>query len=498
LSASYKNKLMSITLSLSYDGDKNDHNTQDIWKSFVTKAERFVEKTGEHVLQGINPGGVYQAIWCRDASYILRDWFMSGNIDGTMQQIFRIWSHQIIPNREKIVFGRGSPDMKFLAEAAEEQQEKTFAGALPTTIYQAGFSEVYGQNPDIDSTALMISTTSWILSRSSFKDQENNSVSGNDYSEPTIASEHSSNYISSLLSKIGITNPSKITEFVVPCMLNAVEYLRKRDIDDDGLLEQSHNEDWMDTALRAGKIIYSQACWILALNDLSILLAKIGRYNDAVRLSKLAYKAISAVDKRLWSEENGCYLDEQQMRSGRVQYTILTQDISLYIVAITENTHLNSLKLVQKAYLSWQQVELNEKALDDEVYQRALKTLEAIKSRAWKEKWPLITESELKSTGPWVLKPYEYHNHTFWPWITGIEMLARSRFDKAEDCDILLSKLASEGHPHTRAFYEWINPLNDQGNGAYPFRTGISAVRIAIADILGKNKRRKQGKNHPR
>jgi hypothetical protein len=222
---------------LSYEGEKNDQNTKNIWKSFVPKAKRFVEKTGEHVLQGINPGGVYQAIWCRDASYILRDWFMSGNIDGALQQIFQIWSHQIIPNREKIVFGRGSPDMKFLAEVAEEEKEKAFAGALPTTIYQADFSEVYGQNPDIDSTALMISTTSWILSRSSLKDQEKNSVAGNDNSEPTMASEHSSNYISSLLSKIGITNPSKVTEFVVPCMLNAVEYLRKRDIDEDGLLE---------------------------------------------------------------------------------------------------------------------------------------------------------------------------------------------------------------------------------------------------------------------
>ena len=42
---------------------------------------------------------------------------------------------------------------------------KKFDGALPTTIYyEKGFCEVYGQNPDIDSMALVISTTSWILS----------------------------------------------------------------------------------------------------------------------------------------------------------------------------------------------------------------------------------------------------------------------------------------------------------------------------------------------
>jgi hypothetical protein len=36
-------------------------------------------------------------------------------------------------------------------------------------------------------------------------------------------------------------------------MLKAVEYLTRRDYDKDGLLEQSYNEDWMDTALRTGK-----------------------------------------------------------------------------------------------------------------------------------------------------------------------------------------------------------------------------------------------------
>ena len=33
-------------------------------------------------------------------------------------------------------------------------------------------------------------------------------------------------------------------------------------------------------------------------------------------------------------------------------------------------------------------------------------------------------------------------------------------------------------------FYEWINPITDKAEGAYPFRTGISAVRLAIFDIL--------------
>ena len=198
-------------------------NSTSGWISFVDKANRFVQKTQEHVLQGINPGGIYQAIWCRDAAYILRDWFLSGNVGGVMQQIYQIWSHQIEPNREKLVYGRGSPEMKFLSEVAKEDKQKEFKGALPTTIYQAGFSEVYGQNPDIDSTALMISTSSWVLARCLKNRQQSLSQASSASDGSTaIASEHSSDYISALLSKLGITDPLKVAEYAVPRMLQAV------------------------------------------------------------------------------------------------------------------------------------------------------------------------------------------------------------------------------------------------------------------------------------
>jgi hypothetical protein len=100
-----------------------------------------------------------------------------------MQQIHQIWSHQISPNKEKLVYGRGSPEMKFSFEVAKEGTEEEFEGALPTTIYQTGFSEVYGQNPDIDSTALMISTSSWILARS-LKDRQSSLPESSQAAEP--------------------------------------------------------------------------------------------------------------------------------------------------------------------------------------------------------------------------------------------------------------------------------------------------------------------------
>jgi glycogen debranching enzyme len=464
----------------------------DSWEGFIAQATMFANLTSEHVLQGINPGGVYQAIWCRDASYILRDWFHSGNFQGALQQIHQIWDHQIAPHRDKIVYGRGSPNLKFSANAGGVDIQKKFEGALPTTIYQIGFSEVYGRNPDIDSTALMIGTSSFILA--SAPDQEKSKKE--DGLTSNVASEHSADYVTSLLSKVGMTEPSSVIEFVVPRMLKAVEYLESRDIDNDGLLEQGHNEDWMDTALRAGKIVYSQGCWIYALVNLSVLLLKLGKRREATRISRLADNAIDAVNQKLWSKEDGTYIDivqgEDSSNGYDKIYRLLTQDVTYFLIALTANTVNDSFKHIvqqREKRLQEQAQEKYEPIKISELYhQRAISTLDAIKKRVWKDKWPLVTEGELPKTGPWPLKPYQYHNHTFWPWTTGMEMLARSRFNQVEECSILLSKLTSRDKKSVgiHTFYEWINPITDEGAGAYPFRTGISTVRLAIADLIQK------------
>jgi hypothetical protein len=61
-------------------------------------------------------------------------------------------------------------------------------------------------------------------------------------------------------------------------------------------------------------------------------------------------------------------------------------------------------------------------------------------------------------------------------------------FKQIKECDLLFSHLASEkGDPCEFALYEWINPITNEGQGAYPFRTGISTVRAALFDILEEN-----------
>ena len=426
-------------------------------------------------MRGVNPGDYYKAIWCRDAAYILKDWYLAGDIGNVMQSIHFIWSHQITPGKEKVIFGRGSPDMEFLSQEANHHEEKRFEGALPSTIYD-GSLEVYAKNPDIDSTALMISTTSWVF--------DTYLQAGLLYEKPggSPASKKKAEKGKPLA-------PEEVIDFALPRMLKAIDYLAARDVDGDGLLEQDHNEDWMDTVLRAGKIVYSQACWILALINLSSLLSHLDQKDKEKQMKGLANKAVLAVEKHLWSDEEGCYIDKQESHHLDMEYKTLTQDVSLYLVAVTENTVQDMLSSPARHGMKTQDTRRPShqevsSISDRTIHDRANMTLDAIENRIWQDNWPLVTETEMKTTGPWVLHPNQYHNHTFWPWTTGIEMHARSRFKRFDECSTLLSFLIRGKHPHDLAFYEWVNPVTGKGSGAYPFRTGISAVRIAIIDIL--------------
>jgi hypothetical protein len=244
---------------------------------------------------------------------------------------------------------------------------------------------------------------------------------------------------------------------------------------------------------------------ILALNNLSYLLSEIDNHNESERMSKLATRIISAVEEELWSENDGSYIDIQQSHHIGGPYRTLTQDVSLYLVAISENTNSDSLRTHERSHRNsdvrttesnqQQQQQQYEHPLKqqkdiypqknlDQLFKRANNTLDAISDRVWLDGRPTNVETLLKSSGPWHLRPYFYHNRTFWPWITGIEILARSRIKRLEECNALLSKLASEDKLHTLTFYEWVNPKTGQGGGAYPFRTGVCTVRMAIDHIL--------------
>jgi hypothetical protein len=301
----------------SLDSDKNEKAKDK--SIFIELLNKFIEFTQIEVDNGINPGGHYKAVWTRDAAFILKDQFLSGHFKIVLQQILLIWSNQIIATTESqqsflycslktkpLLYGRGSPEMDFNPIIANDNTKRKFDGALPTTIYyEKGFCEVYGQNPGIDSIALMISTTSCILSK--LLDIKDNSITKS--TEPVITlsldeSIDNKRRVESEMIPFSKFSLNDIINFLIPCMLKAVKYLYNKDIDNDGLLEQKHNEDWMDTTLRIGKVVYSQACWILALKNLYFLLKKVGNQIESKRLQEIANRAILAVEDKMWSAKD--------------------------------------------------------------------------------------------------------------------------------------------------------------------------------------------------
>jgi hypothetical protein len=459
-----------------------DHQDLLQWnKQFRTKSKKFIDSTNKYYSINkklkLKPGGIYTGIWCRDASYILRDWLISSGVYEALEQLEIIWSCQIGPeNEERLVYGRGSPEMDFRPLIASDKTMKKFYGALPTSIFkESNVVEVFGKNPDIDSTALMIYATCRILLELLEKKEnaKTNVQSLLDLYQSSLLYLSNTKQIRKIkTSKLHLLI-RKVIKLVIPRMEKATAYLARRDIDNDYLLEQEHNEDWMDSIMRMGKIVYSNASWILALRNFSKLLMLLDNLNHTsgrksekyvydvaekklyIKIEKLADNVSRAVEQKLWSEEDGSYIDIQQKEKHiGGPYRTLTQDVVLYLIALTEQEKEFGRQSQSKGtdYSETSKRNGGGSSNNYESYNKALRTLGAIKSRTWKNKWPLVTEVELRRTGPWVLKPYQYHNYTFWPWTTALEMIARDRFGQLDECNILFSTLASSEEPHIHTF----------------------------------------------
>jgi len=434
----------------------------------VGNIRNFLTLTEKYTSQNTEPGDYYKALWCRDAAYILKDQYMSGHIDSVMQQIKQIWKKQIGNSSEKLIYGRGSPKTNFTPMTIGNDICDNFNGALPTTIFE-NFSEIYALNPDIDSTALMIYVSAWILTnliKDSIAKGKNISTSANE-----------------------------LIEYLVPFLFRGIDYLTSRDEDNDGLLEQDHNEDWMDTVLREGKVVYSQACWLMALTGFSNLLSVLHRENEAWKLRNMASRLVGSIENTMWSEKNRCYVDIKLDKTVEDDPPgILYQDMVFYIFAMTELLpHMAPNISKVDTCDRYPKQEKNELFISDgrilEIKERLLLALGSLKNRAWQGTIPLVTDKPLLKTGPWILQSNEYHNYTHWPWITAVELLTRFRFGQTDECNILLSNLFNHSKQnnkfdHDNIFYEWVNPTTKTGGGAYPFRTGISAYRLTSFEIV--------------
>jgi len=441
----------------------------------VSSLENFLASTEKYVTQSAEPGDYYKAVWCRDAAYILKDQFITGNHFEVFSQLKHIWKNQIRSDSSNLIYGRGSPKTEFTPLKASKETIKNFCGALPTTIYD-NFSEIYALNPDIDSTALMIYISSWILV------QMINQIDGK--------------------SKNKSGQTSEMISFILPYLFRSVDYLLSRDEDNDGLLEQEYNEDWMDTVLRDGKVVYSQGCWLLGLSSFANLLYLVDKKEEAQRIQSIAARLINSIESKMWSEKSKCYVNiDSGKTTGNGSSEILYQDIIFYLFAMTEqlidascvthnnNSHNNN-NLQNISPEAEKKESLNQTFYYEKVQERMILALDSLRKNIWVRDIPLVTEKPLQKTGPWILQSNEYHNYTYWPWITAIELLTRFRCGQISECTILLSNLLYADHNnnanHDRIFYEWLDPRTLKGGGAYPFRTGISAFRLASFEILSK------------
>jgi hypothetical protein len=62
--------------------------------------------------------------------------------------------------------------------------------------------------------------------------------------------------------------------------------------------------------------------------------------------------------------------------------------------------------------------------------------------------------------------------------------MTRIRFNQIDECEKMISKLFLSNSNNDNLLFEWVNPLTHVGYGAYPFRTGISSLRLVIFDIF--------------
>ena len=437
-------------------------------RGIIGNLRDFLSVTEKYTSQNTEPGDYYKAVWCRDAAYILKDQFLSGHSTAVLDQLKNIWNKQIGTNSTKLIYGRGSPKTSFTPLNAESDVIGNFYGALPTTIFD-NFSEIYALNPDIDSTALMIYVSTWILTNMINDTMESKKVSA------------------------GVT---ELSEYLIPFLFRGIDFLTSRDEDNDGLLEQDHNEDWMDTVLRDGKVVYSQACWLMALTSFANLLFVRGKEDEAQRLRHMASELVDSIENNMWSEEAKCYVGlNSDKLQGNDSEGILYQDIVFYAFAMTE-----MLPHIVPNFSNIRQFDMdpkhkNRSLADDKkalkIKERLILALGSLKNRIWLQDIPLVTERPLLKTGPWILQSNEYHNYTHWPWITAVELLTRFRFGQTDECNLLLSNLFNRNgknkkSDHDNIFYEWLNPTTKTGGGAYPFRTGISAYRVTSFEMMSK------------
>ncbi len=162
-------------------------------------------------------------------------------------------------NLFKIFFGKHSSLTGYNYLETDKEYLTANIGAFPTRISR-GKIYIDGLYPDIDSTAfalIILSDTYKILR-------------------------------------------GKLKEKIIKTLEMGLDYLFKRDVNKDGLLEQAMNEDWAVGTCREGSVTYSNIIFYLAVEHLYDLFLSLGNREYIDKTDKKLTEAYDAILDKLW------------------------------------------------------------------------------------------------------------------------------------------------------------------------------------------------------
>jgi hypothetical protein len=222
-------------------------------------------------------GYSYYGFWTRDALWTMRGLIRVGEQGLVRELLSNLARFQLDPSNtsisiEKTWIGRGTRpgDEPLIRRYWDSDYFREHRGAFPTTVFFDGALEIYGEKPDIDSTAL------WV-------------IVSEDYVNWTGDIDYAKKYVGQAE--------------------KAVAYLQTRDEDGDGLVEHGMNEDEADCLMRMGKTTFSQCMWFQALRSVATLERAVNHEAKAKEFDTLANRVKDVFNRVLWLEDKGYYAD---------------------------------------------------------------------------------------------------------------------------------------------------------------------------------------------
>lgn len=353
----------------------------------------------------VQPSPSYQGFWARDTMIIALA-LMDVGYTGLAADLLRTWAtyqirkdddpgNYVLLNKHRLNWT--TADIEQLDSSWLEENQ----GGLPTCVYLErdehpdGTREIYSCHPDPDGTAWWLVACAEYVSR---------------------------------------TGDRRLAFELRTELQAAMDALVLRDGDRDLLVEQCPNEDWADHMRRHGKVTYTQAVWLGAVQGAATL--------DLAAPEAGAVR--SAIRARLFTRL-GVPLDWQcpNTRSDR-----LAQDSALLVlmgVVSTDEGHALLQRLDRLATPKGHRVVA-----------------------------PAFRKANM---GPYQFKVGEYQNGAIWSWLSGWEAQARAFVGDHQQALELIDGCFCPGCDR---IYEWINPLTGDRYNA-DFATGAASVLSAIS-----------------